>query len=332
MFRPVFLVKNLYSRLKTYISIIKHKNQIVNRTQKNNTQRSLYNFHIKIYNINNAKRKKQCSTRGESKMEKQYYTAEDVMKLLDISKATLNRKAENGSIPSELEPGRKRGRKYPKEAIDAHVKLTKPKDKKKLTFGPTTNSELWASYRNHFNMYEPEDIVTYDRLLEWREANYDIFMSAREGGERIAGVTIMPLEENVIKELIDEKIHEQDIEPESIKDWFDKELIAYIPSISIHHTGDKLKDRERGHFIIKNAIRWAISLDRQFDIKKWYAIAATPEGKKLVEHLGFQKIEGKRDAYMLTDLKKATKPIRAFIEKLEQEENPLVPTSKSKKP
>lgn len=264
-------------------------------------------------------------------MEKQYYSAEEVMKLLNISKATLNRKAESGNIPSELEPGKKRGRKYPKEAIDAHVRLAKPKDKAKLTFGPTTNSELWASYQNHFNMYEPEDIVTYDRLLEWREANYDIFMSAREGGERIAGVTIMPLDENVIKDLIDEKIHEQDIKPESIKDWLDKDLIAYIPSISIHHTGNEQKDRERGHFIIRNAIRWAISLDRQFDIKKWYAIAATPEGKKLVEHLGFQKIEGKKEAYMLIDIKKATKPIRAFIEQLEKEENPLVPTRKGKR-
>src|SRR5450432_3904758 len=98
-------------------------------------------------------------------MEEKYYKPEEVMKLLGISKATLNRRAEDGSIPSELEEGRKRGRKYPKEAIDAHVKLSKQKDTEKLTFGPTTNSELWASYKNHFRLYEVEDIVTYDRLL-----------------------------------------------------------------------------------------------------------------------------------------------------------------------
>ncbi|MGH2493136.1 MAG: helix-turn-helix domain-containing protein [Ktedonobacteraceae bacterium] len=258
-------------------------------------------------------------------MEEKYYTPEEVMKLLDISKATLNRRAGEGTIPSELEDGRKRGRKYPKEAIDAHVKLLKPKDNTKLTFGPATNSELWASYQNHFKLYEVEDIVTYDRLLEWREANYDIFMSAREGSKRVAGVTIMPLEEDIIKSLINEEMREQDIQPETIREWSDKNLTAYIPSISIHHTGNTQKDRERGHFIIRSAIRWAISLDRQYDIKKWYAIAATPEGKKLVEHLGFEKIAGKRDAYLLTDLKRAIKPIRAFIDKLEQEDEPLVP-------
>ncbi len=261
-------------------------------------------------------------------MEGKYYKPEEVMKLLNISKATLNRRAEDGTIPSELEEGKKRGRKYPKEAIDAHVKLLKPKDEAKLTFGPATNSELWASYQNHFKLYEIEDIVTYDRLLEWREANYDIFMSAREGGKRIGGITIVPLAEDVIKSLIDEKIREQNIQQWAIRKWSDKDLTAYIPSISIHHTGNNQKDRERGHFVIRNAIRWALSLDRQYDIKKWYAIAATPEGEKLVKHLGFEKIEGKRDAYLLTDIRKATKPIRSFIDTLEQEEDTLVPSPK----
>jgi predicted DNA-binding transcriptional regulator AlpA len=266
---------------------------------------------------------------GGKTMQERYYKTEEVMKLLGISKATLNRRAEEGIIPSELEEGKKRGRKYPREAIDAHVKLLKPKDQTKLTFGPTTNSELWASYQNHFKLYEVEDIVTYDRLLEWKEANSDIFMSAREGGKRIAGVTIMPLAEDVIKSLIDEKIREQDIQQWSIREWSDKDLTAYIPSISIHHTGDIQKDRERGRFIIRNAIKWALSLDKHYNIKKWYAIAATPEGEKLVQHLGFEKIAGKRDAYLLTDLKKATKPIRSFIEQLEQEEDPLVPSQKN---
>jgi hypothetical protein len=261
-------------------------------------------------------------------MEERYYKQEEVMRLLGISKATLNRRAEEGTIPSELEAGKKRGRKYPKEAIDAHVKLLKPKSLATLTFGPTTNSELWASYQNHFSMYKVEDIVTYDRLLEWKEANKDIFMSAREGGKRIAGVTIIPLAEDVIKSLIDGIIREQDIQQWSIREWSEKNLTVYIPSISIHHTGDEEEDRERGHFIIRSAIRWAISLDKHYDIKKWYAIAATPEGEKLIKHLGFEKIAGKEKSYVLTDLKKATKPIRSFIEKLEREDDPLVPSKK----
>ncbi len=265
-------------------------------------------------------------------MEKRYYTKEEAMRLLNKPRSTFYREVEEGIIPSELEEGRKRGRKYPKEAIDAHVKLLKPRGRAKLTFGPTTNSELWASYQNHFKLYEIEDIVTYGRLLEWREANEDIFMSAREDNKRVGGVTILPLAEDVIKSLIEERIREQDIEQWSIRNWSDKNLTAYIPSISIHHTGNKLKDRERGSFIIRSAIRWAISLDKQYDIKKWYAIAATPEGEKLVQHLGFEKIEGKRDAYLLTDIKKATKPIKAFLDQLEKlDEIPITAPKTAKK-
>jgi excisionase family DNA binding protein len=261
-------------------------------------------------------------------MDKKYYTPEEVMELLHISKSTLNRKAESGEIPSELGEGRRRGRKYPKEAIDAHVKRMKPKNEVKLTFGPTTNAELWASYQNHFSMYEPEDIVDYDKLLDWKEANNDIFMSARENGQRVGGVTIMPLTEDTMKALAEDEIKEQDIEPRTIKKWTEPNLTTYICSISIHHTGNKEKDRRRGQFIIRNAIRWAISLDKRYDIKRWYAIPVTPEGKKLVEHLGFKKVTGKRDTYMLEDLKEAVKPIKAFINQLEQIEDPLVPTPK----
>src|SRR6266567_4313998 len=127
-----------------------------------------------------------------------------------------------------------------------------------------------------------------------------------------------------------EEMIEHNIQPEAIREWTDKNLTVYIPSIAIHQTGDAQKDKNRGRFFIRSAIRWAISLDRQYDIKKWYVVAATPEGRKLVEHLGFEKIAGKRDAYLLTDLKKATKPIKAFIERLEEESEPLVPSSKEK--
>jgi hypothetical protein len=261
-------------------------------------------------------------------MEKNYYTADEVMKLLNKPRSSFYREVEEGIIPSELEEGRRRGRKYPKEAIDAHARLLKKQDKVKLSFGRTTNSELWASYQNHFNVYEVEDIVTYDRLLEWREANENIFMSARESGKRVGGVTIMPLDEDVILSLIDGNIREQSIEPWAIRKWSEKGLTVYIPSISIHHTGNNAVDRERGQFIIRCAIRWALSLNRQYDIKKWYAIGATAEGMKLLEHLGFQKIEGKRDAYILTDMNKATKNIQALFGKIEDEQHPLVPSPK----
>jgi predicted DNA-binding transcriptional regulator AlpA len=64
-------------------------------------------------------------------MEKQYYKPEEVMKLLNKSRSTFYREVEDGTIPSELEEGRKRGRKFPKEAIDAMVDIEKKKGRNK---------------------------------------------------------------------------------------------------------------------------------------------------------------------------------------------------------
>src|SRR5207244_3501036 len=116
------------------------KTQFVNITQLLDmthnmikTQKLLDKMSQEAYNIIDSIIRDQNSSKREKTVEERYYKPEDVMKLLGISKATLNRRAEDGTVPSELEEGKKRGRKYPKEAIDAHVKLLKPKDKPKLT-------------------------------------------------------------------------------------------------------------------------------------------------------------------------------------------------------
>jgi hypothetical protein len=108
--------------------------------------------------------------------------------------------------------------------------------KTKLTFGPTTNNDLWAGYQNSRRIYDEEDVVEYEPLLEWREANYDIFMTARDGNE----------------------------------------------------------------------------------------------GEKLVKFLGFEKLESKQNAYLLTNLKKANRQVQHFLDTLDQVEDPPIPHEKGR--
>ena len=56
-----------------------------------------------------------------------YYALEEVMHLLNKSKSTVLREAKSGEIPSILEPGKQRGRQYPKKAIDVLVERQKKK-------------------------------------------------------------------------------------------------------------------------------------------------------------------------------------------------------------
>ncbi len=252
-------------------------------------------------------------------MEKSYYTPKEVMALLDKSRATFYREVEAGVIPSELAPGRKRGRKFPKEAIDALAKVIKQGGKEKLTFEPSTNTDIWMGFQNTRAVYGEENIVSFARLLEWKRSNSDIFMSIKENGERVGGVTFLPLAESTIYALIDGKIRERNIPDWAIRKWTDPQLSVYIPNISITPSGNSHIDAERGTFLIKQAIRWAISLNKEYDIKNWYGIAATEMGEKLLQHLGFRRIEGK--AYILESMDASTGLIRDFLKRIEALDN-----------
>jgi hypothetical protein len=55
--------------------------------------------------------------------------------------------------------------------------------------------------------------------------------------------------------------------------------------------------------ILRHTLKWALTIQRQYDIKNWYGIGATKEGQKLFESLGFQEIfslyKGERKGYKL---------------------------------
>jgi hypothetical protein len=67
------------------------------------------------------------------------------------------------------------------------------------------------------------------------------------------------------------------------------------------------RDRERGSFLIRQTVKWALSLNRQYNIKNWYGIGATKEGQRLFERLGFGGIvslyNDERKGYRVEDIK-----------------------------
>ena len=100
----------------------------------------------------------------------------------------------------------------------------------------------------------------------------------------------MPIDESVILPLLHDKIRERDIPTKAIRQWTDPELSVYIATVTVKPSGRKQADKERGAALIRHTIKWALSLNRQYDIKNWYGIGATKEGQHLFESLGFQEI------------------------------------------
>ena len=258
-------------------------------------------------------------------MNSHYYTLEEVTQKLEKSRSTVLREAKVGLIPSEFKEGKRKGRLYPKAAIDALVEIKQAKEKgkklPKFVYSPSTPNDLWAEVRIGTQLYGEDDVVPFKKLLEWREINDDIYMSLKENGKVIAYSSLMPLEEEVILSLIEDKIRERDIPDSAIRQWTDTQLSVYIASITAISTGNKEVDKKRGWMIVRHALKWALSLDRQFNIVNWYAIGATRDGQALLQDLGFNEIaslyDGERKGYKIQNIKQPIRLIAKFIDTMD---------------
>ena len=255
----------------------------------------------------------------EVPMSAEYYTAKEAMKMLRESRSTFYRDVEAGRIPFEIEEGKKRGKRFPKEAIDLHAQrqLQRKREAMKLTFVRSTNADLWTAVQYIRRTYGEEQSITYRRALEWLDSNNELFMSAKEGEKLVGIATLIPLEESTILSLIHNKTREKNIPDRAIKSWTDPGLSVYIARVVTIQSRHVLTDRERGRFLLSNTIKWAIALHRQYDIKHWYAVGATPQGQSMLRRLGFDEVvalEGdKRKGYVLKDTSKPTRLIRMFL-------------------
>jgi excisionase family DNA binding protein len=245
-----------------------------------------------------------------------YYTAEEAMKILNKKKSTFYREVDDGKIPFDLPPGRKIGKRFPKEGIDTLAKRKHREQSRKqavdLTFEASTTSDLWTAVANARRVYGPDDVISFERALEWRDINPDIAMSVKQEKILAGMVTYLPLDEQIITALLRDSMREKDIPDEAIHRWTDSQLSVYVAGIASVPSGSLQIDRQRGRFLLRHAIKWAITLTAQYDIKNWYGIGVTSEGQEILEALGFREIisleDGERKGYRLDHL--LTQPTR----------------------
>jgi len=257
-------------------------------------------------------------------MSNDYYTADEAMKILHKSRTTFYREVKAGLIPSEIDEGKRRGMRFPKEAIDIHAQLLNKTEKKTapVVFVRASNADLWTIFQHARRIHREEDIIPYKKVLEWREVNEEMMMCVKENSRLIASIAFMPLEESTILSLLHGKLQERNIPTWSVKQWTDTNLSIYLANIDLAFSGDLTTDRTRGRFLLKHTIKWATILNRQHDIKNWYGIGVTPEGQSIFERLGFSQIMtldgGQRKGYVLEDMQTPSTIISKFLKEAEK--------------
>ena len=237
------------------------------------------------------------------------YNAKEAMEILKLPTTTFYRKVREGEIPHK---GRRPNMQFPKEAIDAIAEATTEEDNSdKLKFKLSTLDDAWKKQEITKQPYPDEDAVPFKTVVAWRKRNDEISMHVEEENKILGWTTFLPLEEEIIIDLLNDRLREKDIPPTAIKKWTDPRLSVYIPIIEVVPTKNAEKDKEVGFYLLRKTVKWAVTLMLQHDIKNWYGIGTSPEGQAILEALGFKPLttldEGERKGYML---EAGAKPVR----------------------
>src|SRR5207302_6937480 len=162
-------------------------------------------------------------------------------------------------------------------------------------------SDLWTAIEQE--QKTNEESITYRRALEWRDINPDISMSVKDGTKLVGMVTLLPLDENTCKALVEGKMTVKQIPDRAIRKWEDRRLSVYLAGVTLITSGNRPVDVEHGRFLLRNAIRWAVALIHRYDIASFYAVAKTSLDQTVLEKLGFREVVGsKRKGYILDDV------------------------------
>lgn len=252
-------------------------------------------------------------------MADQTYNAKEAMGKLGLPITTFYRKVREGEIPYS---GKRPNMRFPKEAVDALAELDRDNEdeSKKLSFKLSTVADIWKKQELTRQLTGTEEAVPFKTVLEWRKKNPAISTHVREGDTILGWATFLPLEEEVILNLVAESIKEKDIAPQFIKKWGAKRLSVYIPGIEIIQTHNSIRDKAIGAYLLKQTIKWALTLSAQHDIKSWYSIGTNPEGQKILEALGFKRIStseaGRHIVYKLDNISKPSKLLKGFLQSM----------------
>jgi hypothetical protein len=194
--------------------------------------------------------------------------------------------------------------------------------KEPLTLVPSTVAELWEGMKITRTLYGEEEEVPFEQLMAWRMVNSDIYMDLKEGHALIGAITFLPVDEKVAIALVNGQMKEKDIPSRAVRRWTESNLSVYVPTSEVLPSGNFRRDRERGTFLLRHTIKWAVLLTIQHDIKNWYAIGATEDRRNILETLGFRAVttlDHDKKGYLLEAKSEPVRLIGRYLKEIDGE-------------
>ncbi len=233
-------------------------------------------------------------------IEEELLTAQEATKLYidaGVSQATFRRRVKGGKIEKRLPAGKQRGAKYSKTEVLRALSQEKPRrvQAKKNELRPTVF--LRATLEDVEGMSDLMEAVfggrpNTQRLIQWVQRNPDLAYILKAERKVVGCGFLLPLKEEKILDILNHDVtpttHPEEIglfEP-------DFPIYLYARSVAVQQTGSSFIQRRKwGEQLVRNLLKVIVSLgSRGVQIEKIYARSDTPDGERLLRHMGFTQI------------------------------------------
>jgi hypothetical protein len=230
---------------------------------------------------------------------KNYYTAAEAYRKLNIPRSTFYHLIKIGEIPEGINVPLRKQALYRKEDIDKLVEerakyLEELKQEpERLKFMIPTKEDLIQLVDIDRLVFEEETLILPDEQQERFKYNPEVMHVLRDGktNQVVGGITLSPLKHDVLQKLINLEIDETEIKPEDYRSYSTEHpQDCYLVGI-IARPG--LAEKYYASRLLYSALAYLIELlERGIIIRRIYTVATTESGDKLAQELHFTRLPG----------------------------------------
>lgn len=232
----------------------------------------------------------------------QYYTASQAKKILGFTDTMLYNQVRKGTLQRIIPPGSKQGLYLRNEvnqlAHELEIFFVTHK-KSSSEFAKAKKEDMKAIIELTKLLFGLRGTVqdSVERRSRWIEKNPDILYVLKVDGQIIGYAIFLALKPEKIKRILDEEEFSQDLKAEDIETFEPgKPAHVYFMGIGVNTNMSKSERRIYGARLISGLQSALIDLGKRgIEIEAFYARSDTPDGIRLMRHMGLTEIPSKTD-------------------------------------
>lgn len=231
-----------------------------------------------------------------NKIRENYYTGKEVQQLLGITEPALRNLVNQKKIRKIIPPGRTNG-VYLKTEINTFAAkweaFLMAKEPPKATFRHARKEDMAAQEKLDAESIGPGG-VSAETLQTWLEANGEAAYHVFYADKLVAFAHLVPLTEEIINQLLQNKIHWADVNPQQDIEQFEagKTTSLYAYAIASDQTLDETT-RQHYMFVLLRGMGEEFKKlgKRGIIVKNVYGLSSTPTGIAMALHIGMKEYE-----------------------------------------